>query len=62
MTKEFFYALSYSAGMNLHFKMMSGDNDHHIIECAFKAFAKALDMATITDLRINSVLSTKGTL
>ena len=62
MTKEFFYALSYSAGMNLHFKMMSGENDHHIIECAFKAFAKALDMATMTDLRINSVLSTKGTL
>ena len=48
--------------MNLHFKMMSGENDHHIIECAFKAFAKALDMATMTDLRINSVLSTKGTL
>ena len=62
LVREFFYAVSYSAGMNLHFKMMSGDNDHHIIECAFKAFAKALDMATITDLRINSVLSTKGTL
>ena len=62
MVKEFFYAVSYSAGMNLHFKQFSGDNDHHIIECAFKAFAKALDMATMTDLRINSVLSTKGTL
>lgn len=62
MTKEFFYALSYSAAMNLHFKMFSGENDHHIIECAFKAFAKALDMATLTDDRISSVLSTKGTL
>jgi len=62
MTKEFFYAVSYSAGMNLHFKMLSGTNDHHIIECAFKAFAKSLDMATQKDDRISSVLSTKGTL
>lgn len=62
MVKEFFYAVSYSAGMNLHFKMFSGENDHHIIECAFKAFAKALDMATQVDERIEDVLSTKGTL
>lgn len=62
MTKEFFYAVSYSAAMNLHFKMFSGTNDHHIIECAFKSFSKALDMATMTDLRFNSVLSTKGIL
>ena len=62
MTKEFFYAVSYSAAMNLHFKMFSGDNDHHIIECAFKAFAKALDMATKKDNRIVDVLSTKGSL
>ena len=62
MFKEFFYAVSYSAAMNLHFKMFSGDNDHHIIECAFKAFAKALDMATKKDTRIADVLSTKGSL
>lgn len=62
MTKEFFYAVSYSAMMNLHFKHFYGDNDHHIIEAAFKSFAKALDMATMTDERIVSVLSTKGTL
>ena len=62
MCKEFFYAVSYSAAMNLHFKMFSGENDHHIIECAFKSFAKALDAATIVDERITSVLSTKGTL
>lgn len=62
MCREFFYAVSYSAAMNLHFKMFSGENDHHIIECAFKSFAKALDAATITDTRIDSVLSTKGTL
>ena len=62
MTKEFFYAISYSALMNLHFKMLAGENDHHIIECAFKSFAKSLDAATRVDERITSVLSTKGTL
>ncbi|MDO5541658.1 MAG: imidazoleglycerol-phosphate dehydratase HisB [Eubacteriales bacterium] len=62
MVREFFYAISYSAGMNLHFKQFSGRNNHHIAECAFKAFARALDMATTTDERISGVLSTKGTL
>ena len=62
MVKEFFYAVTYSAGMNLHIKQISGDNDHHIIEGMFKAFAKALDEATTVDPRIKEVLSTKGTL
>lgn len=62
MVKEFFYAVSYSAAMNLHIRQISGENDHHIIEGMFKAFAKALDEATLTDSRIKSVLSTKGTL
>ena len=62
MVREFFYAVSYSAGMNIHFKHMSGTNNHHIIEAAFKAFAKALDEATMLDSRITSVLSTKGML
>lgn len=62
MVKEFFYAVSYSAGMNLHIKQLSGENDHHIIEGMFKAFAKALDEATMKDARIRTVLSTKGTL
>ena len=62
MVKEFFYAVSYSAGMNLHIKIMSPGNNHHMIECIFKSFAKALDMATIKDPRITDVLSTKGTL
>ena len=60
--KEFFYAISYSAGMNLHIRMLSGDNNHHILEAMFKAFAKALDMATQIDERIQGVLSTKGTI
>ena len=59
---EFFYAVSYGAKMNLHVKQLSGINNHHIIEGAFKAFAKALDNATRFDARITDVLSTKGVL
>lgn len=62
MVHEFFYAISYSAGMNLHVKQLDGENNHHIIEAAFKAFAKALDQATSYDPRISDVLSTKGSL
>ena len=62
MVKEFFYAVSYSAGMNLHLKVLYGENDHHMMEALFKAFAKALDAATRFDPRITDVLSTKGTL
>lgn len=62
MVKEFFYAISYSAGMNLHIKLLEGSNNHHIIEAIFKAFAKALDEATQLDDRITGVLSTKGAL
>ena len=62
MVKEFFYALTYSVGMNLHIKLLNGVNSHHIIEAAFKAFAKALDEATQKDNRIGDVLSTKGSL
>ena len=62
LVKEFFYSISYAAAMNLHFKQLSGENNHHIAECAFKAFAKALDQATQFDPRISGVLSTKGSL
>lgn len=62
LIKEFFYAISYSAAMNLHIKVISGNNSHHICEAMFKSFAKALDMATSKDPRIKDVLSTKGTL
>ena len=62
MVKEFFYAVSYSAQMNLHFKVLSGSNNHHICEAMFKAFAKALDAAAAYDERITDVLSTKGSL
>lgn len=62
MAREFFYAVSCNAGMNLHLRVLAGDNDHHILEALFKAFAKALDAATRFDPRIEDVLSTKGSL
>ncbi len=62
LVREFFYAISYSAGMNLHIKQLDGINTHHIIEATFKAFGKALDEATSYDPRCTSVLSTKGAL
>ena len=62
MVKEFFYAVSYAAGMNLHIKVLDGGNSHHMAEAMFKAFGRALDEATTRDPRIGDVLSTKGTL
>ena len=62
MVREFFYAVSYGSMMNLHLKKLHGENNHHMIEAAFKAFAKALDEATSLDSRITDVLSTKGAL
>jgi len=62
MVREFFYAVSYSAMMNLHLKVLTPGNNHHMAEAMFKAFGKALDMATRYDERITDVLSTKGSL
>ena len=62
LVHEFFYAVSYSAAMNLHLRVLTGSNAHHIIEAMFKAFAKALDEASSFDPRITDVLSTKGSL
>ncbi len=62
MVREFFHAITYTAGMNLHIKMLESGNNHHMIEGIFKAFAKAFDQATMIDDRIEDVLSTKGTL
>ncbi len=62
MVKEFFYAVSYSAAMNLHIKVLSAGNNHHMIEAMFKAFARALDEACSFDPRNSEILSTKGSL
>ncbi len=62
MIREFFYAVSYSAAMNLHLKILDPGNSHHMAEALFKAFGKALDMAVSGEPRIKGVWSTKGTL
>lgn len=62
MVKEFFYAISYSAGMNLHLKVLTSGNSHHMIEAMFKAFARALHDASSLDPSIAGILSTKGSL
>lgn len=62
MVREFFYAISYSSGMNLHMKILNGTNNHHMIEALFKAFGRALDEATTIDPRITDIMSTKGSL
>lgn len=62
MVREFFYTVSYSAGMNLHLKIMEPGNNHHMAEALFKAFGKALDMAVSDEPRMKEVWSTKGSL
>lgn len=62
MIKEFFYAVSYSAQMNLHLKILDAGNNHHMAEALFKAFGKALDAAVMEEPRIKDVWSTKGSL
>ena len=62
LTREFFLAVANQAALNLHLRQGAGENSHHLIEAAFKAFARALDQATSLDPRSTSVPSTKGTL
>ena len=59
---DFLLALSNQALFNLHVRMLSGRNPHHIVEATFKGLARALDLATQRDPRVTGVLSTKGTL
>jgi imidazoleglycerol-phosphate dehydratase len=62
LTPEFFRALVLNAGITVHLDLIRGDNPHHIVEAAFKAFARALDAATTIDPRVKGVPSTKGKL
>jgi imidazoleglycerol-phosphate dehydratase len=62
LVQDFMKALADETGMNLHLKLHSGRNPHHIIEAAFKALARAMDQATAVDPRLSDALSTKGTL
>lgn len=62
LVEEFFQAFVNNSGMTLHINLISGKNSHHIIEAVFKAFARALDAATLLDPRVSGVPSTKGAL
>ena len=62
MVKDFFYAVSYSAMMNIHLRVLDGDNNHHMAEALFKSFGKALDMAVQKEPRIEEAWTTKGSL
>ena len=63
LAKEFFAAFATRAQCNLHVLVHYGGNAHHMIECIFKAFARACDMASALDPRLGgAVPSTKGTL
>ncbi|MCI5937445.1 MAG: imidazoleglycerol-phosphate dehydratase HisB [Eubacterium sp.] len=62
VVREFFMGLASGADMNLHIRQLAGENTHHVVEAMFKAVAKAMDMASQMDGRIEGVLSTKGVL
>lgn len=62
LTPEFFRAIVLNAGLTAHIDLIRGENPHHIVEATFKAFARALDIATSRDPRITGVPSTKGVL
>lgn len=62
LTPEFFRALALNAELTVHLDLIRGDNPHHIVEAAFKAFARAFDAATTPDARVSGVPSTKGVL
>jgi imidazoleglycerol-phosphate dehydratase len=62
LTEEFFRALANAAKLTLHLRIEAGSNAHHMIEAAFKAFARALRQAVTIDPTETGVPSTKGTL
>jgi imidazoleglycerol-phosphate dehydratase len=62
LAREFFQAFVNHCGLNLHINVMYGENVHHIIEACFKAVARAMDVATQLDPRVQGVMSTKGVL
>ena len=62
LTEEFFRALANAAKVTLHLRVETGSNAHHMIEAAFKAFARALRQAAAIDPTETGVPSTKGTL
>ncbi|HEY2716052.1 MAG TPA: imidazoleglycerol-phosphate dehydratase HisB [Solirubrobacterales bacterium] len=62
LTEEFFRAVATNAKLTVHIRIRSGTNAHHMVEAAFKAFARALRVAVSIDPEESGVPSTKGTL
>ena len=62
LAEEFWRALALHGGLTLHVRLLYGDNDHHLLEAAFKALGRALDQATAIEGRERGVSSTKGVL
>jgi len=62
LAREFWRALALHAGLTLHVILHYGENDHHMLEAAFKALGRALDQACSLDPRVRDVASTKGML
>lgn len=62
LAREFLDAVASNAAITVHLHEVSGENAHHIIEAAFKAFARALREAVEPDPRVTGVPSTKGVL
>jgi imidazoleglycerol-phosphate dehydratase len=62
LTPEFFRALVLNAELTVHLDLIRGENPHHIVEAAFKAFGRAFDAASSRDPRVTGVPSTKGIL
>lgn len=62
LATEFFRAMAQKAGMNLHVRIVYGDNWHHMIEAAFKGLGRALRQAAALDKSISGIPSSKGSL
>lgn len=62
LVEDFFKAASDNGKFNLHLETLHGRNSHHIVEAAFKSFARALKMAVTIDAKVKGVPSTKGNL
>ena len=62
LVEDFFKAVVENGKFNLHLEKIHGRNNHHIVEAAFKSFARALKMAVAFDAKVKGIPSTKGNL
>lgn len=62
LLEEFLRGVANNARLTIHLRMLAGSNPHHVIECGFKAFARALRAAVAPNARVTGVPSTKGSL